>query len=354
MPTWSDPVQLLGAWEATADAMRPSTFLLSYLFSDRYFSDTEEVALDQIGGHRVMSSFSAVDGEGKTLARVGYETKSWTPPALKPNMIVRQPDLFKRLPGERIGGELSADQRAVALKQKDLLVLYGANMRRREWQAGQLLFGASVAMTGDDYQYTLEFTLDTKETLLTTALWSAASTAKPLDDLDKWADSVAEKSGIEVTDCIMGRLAVRAFMNTAQVIAESTKQANRLLAVDPMPAPQYKGATKVGTFRTPMGRMITIWTYSELYDSVTSAGVVTSTPIIPEKQVALFNPTDSFLFAFGAYVDMGQDQPYLFRGEDYPREYMDVKANVRYLEMISRPLPLPKRNNGWFWATVLS
>jgi hypothetical protein len=348
---WFQPRTLLGAWEQTGKRAR--TFLQDMFFSRRFMSSTEHIDMDEVIDNRIMAAFSAVDGSGKTVNRIGFKGHSYTPPALKPRMNMKQLDLMQRMPGESVYDGMKPEEREVALVQRDLLRMSNMNTRRREWMCAQTMFGGTVAMVGDDYSQTLDFGLTMTETLAGNALWSASATATPLDDLERWMLAVLAETGVMPDKCVMAADVAQAFMKCTQVTAEATKMQNVLLRIDPTPLPEYPGATSLGYYKTPTGYLVEVFVYTEYYETVNAAGTVTRAPMVPAGKLVLANPTDSFVLAFGAYTDLSTQPAVTYQVEEYPRQWYDGDTNIRWMELVSRPLTAPTLTNGWYCATVL-
>jgi len=348
---WFQPRTLLGAWQQTGK--RAKTFLQDMFFKQRFMSKTENIDLDEVSENRIMAPFSAIDGAGKTITRPGFNARSYTPPALKPRQNMKQLDLLQRLPGEAIYDGMTPEQRETQLVQQDMLRMHNAIMRRREWMCAQTMFGGQVVMEGDDYKATLDFALTNKETLLTTALWGAPTTAVPLTDIERWMLAVLAETGVMPNKCIMATDVAQKFMLCDQVKAENAKFQNVLLKIDPTPLADYPGAVSLGWYKTPTGYLVEIITYTEYWETVAANGTVTRYPMIPAGQLVLANPDNSFIMAFGAYTDMSTQPAVTYQVEEFPRQWYDGDTNIRWMELVARPLPAPTLTNGWYWATVL-
>ena len=71
----------------------------------------------------------------------------------------------------------------------------------------QLLSSGLIAITANrmDYDYNYKLPATHKDTLLTTAMWSATDTAKPVQDIQKWQDKIEEDTGTKPTRAICTR-----------------------------------------------------------------------------------------------------------------------------------------------------
>lgn len=337
-----EPRTLLGVWEKTKKAQK---FLQSFLFSMVFNSTTEHIDLDEVAKKRIMAPFSSLTGRGTTVSRSGFKMNTYTPPKVAPNTITTAKDLQTRQPGESLYDGLKPEQRDIALVQRDLMMLDDSIVRRIEWMCRELLFSGKIHMVGDDYDETIDFGHTNTETLEGANLWSA-DTADPLGDLGRWALTVAEKTGVIPTSCIMAMDVLAAFLKHPKVQAATDTTRQALLAVQPRTVPE--GGRYVGTYDVPAIGQIDIYTYSEWYEEG-----ATSYKMIPAGQLVMVNPTDSFILAYGAYIDLSTEPARTYAVDRYPRSWYEAGANQRFLEMVSRPLPAPTRTDAWFTATVL-
>jgi hypothetical protein len=102
--------------------------------------------------------------------------------------------VLARLPGERIGGEMSAQDRAAALREGYLFGHQTKIARSVEWQAAQLLQAGSMTLTSPDYpSTTVNFSRTGSHTkaLLTTDRWGETGVSSG-DDFDDWMNIVGE------------------------------------------------------------------------------------------------------------------------------------------------------------------
>lgn len=339
-----EPRTLLGVWEQTKRAQR---FLQTFVFGRIFQSMTEHIDMDEVTSDRPMAPFVSLTGAGKVVGRGGHKRNQYIPPKLAPKIPTTDIDLQSVLPGEPIYGGMSPEERHVALVQRDLMMLDDMNVRRIEWMCAQILFTGKVTMVGDDFSDELDFGFTNTETLGNDVQWNDAA-GDPLGDLGRWGLDVAEDTGVVPNTCIMALDVAKAFRTHSKVVdaLDTTKQA--LLAVQPRTVPG--NGRYIGTYTVPELGPIDMYTYPEWYKA---DGTGTSTPIVPSNKLALFNNEDSFLTAYGAYIDLATAPATVNPVPMYPRSWYEAGPNQRFLELISRPLPAPTRTNAWFVADVL-
>ena len=88
--------------------------------------------------------------------------------------------------------------------------------RRKEWMAAEVLRTGKVTISGELYQ-TVVVDFGRDAALDETGNWADPATSLPLDDLQDWADLIAEKSGSEAHDVVMDIATWKKFRNNDQV-----------------------------------------------------------------------------------------------------------------------------------------
>lgn len=130
----------------------PPSFLLDMFFSQEQRSETEEIYFDTQESKPRISPFVSPLMPGKVVEHEGYSTKSFKPAYVKDKRRFTPDMPFKRMAGERIGGEMTPAQRlekAVAVtlsNQLDCLT------RREEVMASEVLRTGKITVEGDGYE----------------------------------------------------------------------------------------------------------------------------------------------------------------------------------------------------------
>src|SRR5580704_14860950 len=125
---------------------RATTFLLDKFFPNIVTADSEYVSIDIDVGKRRMSPFVSPLVEGKLVEQRRYQTNTFKPAYIKDK---RAPDLRKpvrRMIGERIGGDLSGEEREMANLEAEMTDQVDIVDRRLEWMAAQALATGTVTI----------------------------------------------------------------------------------------------------------------------------------------------------------------------------------------------------------------
>lgn len=197
----------------------PPSFLLDTFFPNVQTSDKEEIFFDVTDSKPRISPFVSPLLPGKVVDGGGYQTKSFKPAYVKDKRRFDANIPYKRMAGEIIGGSLSPAQRyerALATHLKDQL----DNLtRREEVMAAEILRTGKVIVSGNGYPaQTVDFGRDAELTkaLSGSATWDSSG-VNPVDDLEDWAITLQDKSGVVAKTVVMDPQPVQQVGNTGDV-----------------------------------------------------------------------------------------------------------------------------------------
>jgi hypothetical protein len=326
------------------------SFLRETFFSAERTYKTENIDVDvQVKGRRV-APFVNRFAPGKLVERVGFTTSNVAPPCVAMKMPITVQDVSTRVMGEHVYENRDPAARAQALLADDLGELSDMLERRLEMMCRDAIFTLSgnnsrVTATGEDTSLTFDFARNSElniGTLTSTAAWTHAD-SDPIAKIDEWCELYAKITGKVVTDIVFGGTAYRTFLDNTKVKA---KMVNTSLIQTGVVAPQGvpDGARLVGTL---YGGALRMWTYHEWYDDPDNSG--TTTEMVPAKKVMLASRSLRTEVRYGAVQDLTSNDengvPTLVETRALPRSWVVVDPPTRYLELRSRPLPVPIENH---------
>lgn len=126
-------------------------FFLQMFFQRVVTFPTKEIQFDKISKGLKMAPFVSPVVAGRADRQQGGELHSFEPAYVKPKHVVEPSRVIERLPGERLGGELSPAERMDAIRV-DLLEEEDKEItRREEWMAVQAVMEGKVIVKGEDY-----------------------------------------------------------------------------------------------------------------------------------------------------------------------------------------------------------
>lgn len=326
--------------EAVRQMMPVRTFLKDTFFTNERTFDTEYVDVDIVKGKRRMAPFVSPKIAGKVVERQGYRTNTYKAPMINPKIPTTAEQLQKRLAGEALYSGMSPDERAAEQLGRDLAELDEMITRREEWMCAQALFEGKIEIKGEGVDEVIDFGLTNKEALSGNALWNQ-STADPLADLKRWRRAIIKASGINPDIVVMGSDVIDAFLAHQKVQQLLDLRLVDTGQINPQTLPN--GTTYIGRI-AELG--VNIYTYDEWY--LDDDG--TEKPMVPEKTLMMGSTSARFDLLYGAYIDMELGTFDLPR---IPRSWVEKDPSVRWVQLISRPLPVPQYIDSLYVATVL-
>lgn len=321
----------------------PPSFLLDMFFSQELRSDTEEIYFDTQESKPRISPFVSPLMPGKVVEHEGYQTKSFKPAYVKDKRRFTPDMPFKRMAGERIGGEMTLAQRlekAVAVtlsNQLDCLT------RREEVMASEVLRTGKITVEGDGYPaVTVDFGRDASFTKVLAGenTWDKES-VNILDNLEDWAGTIQSKSGVVANTVILEPSAWKIFRNNpfVQKYLDYRRGTNNTLNIDPVILGNEKArfVGNIGDFE--------VWVYNDVYIEND-----TEKKILPENTVLLGSRSGvEGVRCYGAI----KDEQAAFQSTRYfSKSWLENDPAVRWMLLQSAPLIVPYRPNATMCVTI--
>lgn len=136
--------------------------------------------------------------------------------------------------GESIYSNKSPEERAVELLGRDMTELEEAIQRRKEWMAREIILTGAISVQDaeEGVDVEIDFNFTNKTTLVSEALWSAA-TSNPIEDLATWRRAVIKATGKAPTVCIMANDVYQAFKVHPKVNQERQLLTSSTVKIEP-------------------------------------------------------------------------------------------------------------------------
>lgn len=333
-----NPYETRTMLEALRVSKRPKTFLRDLFFSRHVAVDTEKVDIDITKAKRKMAPFVHQLKSGSVMERHGRYMDSYVPAMMKPKTVASSLDWQARQPGEVIYSDMTPEERAAKLFAEDILYLDEVITRREEWMCACALTTGQIVQKGEGIDEVVELPLTTV-TLGASDKWSAA-TGKPLTYLRNARREMAKASGIVPNTAILGKNALDAFLSNTEVQTFSDKNKVLLTEIEPqIPRGELdtQGVIYWGYLRDSA---MYLYTYDEWYEDP-DTGVEGA--MMPDDLVILGNPAARTSLLYGAWTEAIEENNSVVThvGERIPRSWVEKDPSVRYVQMVSRPLPVP-------------
>lgn len=323
----------------------PPSFLLDTFFPNVQTSDKEEIFFDVTDSKPRISPFVSPLLPGKVVDSGGYQTKSFKPAYVKDKRRFDANIPYKRMAGEIIGGSLSPAQRyerALATHLKDQL----DNLtRREEVMSAEILRTGKVIVSGDGYPtQTVDFGRDAELTkaLSGSATWDSSG-VNPVDDLEDWAITLQDKSGVVAKTVVMDPQAWKIFRSntTVQKYLDIRRGTNNTINIDPQIISENEKARYAGSIGD-----FAIWVYNDTY--VDDKG--TTCKLLPEKTVLLGSREG--LEGTRCYGAIHDEKANWTAQRYFTKSWIEEDPSVRWLLLQSAPLVVPYRPNASMCVTI--
>ena len=334
--------------EVVRTAPAISTFFRDTFFTNVKVFPTERVDIDIVKGDRRMAPFVHPRMGGKVIEGAGYSTESFAPPLINPADISTADQFMTRLPGEDLYSGMTPDERAAQQLPDDYNRLNDMATRREEWMAVQAIVNGSIPVVGEGVNAVIDFGLTNKMKLGTAKQWGKDG-AKPLDDLEDWTDKVLINGFTNVDMAIMGKTALRNFLNDAGV--QKMLDNRRITLGEIKPANLPNGVKYIGTLLKPN---LEIYTYSEVYlDDWTDPEKPETKPHIPDNAVILIASHPNYMMAYGLnkYLDDTKTW-HVAQNQRLLRTFVAHQPDRLMMELQTHPLPIPDKADSWLVAEV--
>jgi len=327
---------LLGVYQEL-DPFNP--FLLDLLCQQVVLFEDESISFDKLSSDKKLAPFVSPMVAGKALRASGGNKHAFTPAYVKPKNFLDPKRVVKRLPGEGIGGQLTAGQRRQAIMIDIMDEQRKKIKRREEWMVAQIIQTGKVIVQGEDYPTSeVDFQRDPNLTIDISggaAAWDQ-TTAKPDEDLEDWFALMMAPA----THLVFGRGAYRKFVQNPRIkeLLDTRRGSDTELEMAP--------STQLASFKGRLGGSgPECWTYAGYYNDANGDKQL----FIPDNGVAIISTGSEGLRAYGAILDGEADY---VATEYWPKNWVEKDPGVEQVMTQSAPLPCFLEINGLAFATV--
>lgn len=323
----------------------PPSFLLDTFFPNVQTSDKEEILFDVTDSKPRISPFVSPLLPGKVVDSGGYRTKSFKPAYVKDKRRFDANIPYKRVAGETIGGSLSPSQRYERALATTLTDQLDNLTRREEVMAAEILRTGKVVVSGDGYPaQTVDFGRDSELTkaLSGSATWESSG-VNPLDNLEDWAITIQDKSGVVAKTVVMDPKAWKVFRSnaTVQKYLDICRGTGNSLNIDPSIRSEDVKARYVGAIGD-----FDIYVYNDTY--INDNGETAK--LLPDKTV-LLGSRDG-LEGTRCYGAIHDEKANWTATRYFTKFWLEKDPSVRWLLLQSVPLVVPYRPNASMCVTI--
>lgn len=325
----------------------PSTYILDQFFSEGETFEKEEIEIQTKKGHKPIAPYVNELLPGKVVLRTGFTAQQYKPALVKPMRIITSIDLKVRQAGESLYNPDSPDVRAQKLLAKDVVELADTITQRRGEMASSLMFTGKVVQLGEGVSQELDYDFENIYTLSGTDLFSNPD-ADVQGILAGIKQDVMTKSGRTPRKIFTTFAVGETIMRHPKVIEIAKINNNTVINVGNLNQELLPdGVTYHGYLQ-----QIDLHVYSLTASYTNENGVETS--FVPSGTLAMLPDGKPFEFAYGANLIMGDNGAFQYvKAKVTPQSWTTKEPAARYLQMLSRPFPIPADVNGWAVAKVI-
>jgi len=325
---------------------RPTAWIRDTFFPNGFQSDSEEIAFDKLKRRRNVAPFVSPLVPGRERAIRGRQTTTFTPAYVKPKNTIRPGEGFRRRPGERIGGEMSAEDRYLQTVTDTLFDQDDEITRREEIMAAEALKSGKITVSGEDYE--TQVVDYARKAELTVALTGAnrwgENGVKVRTSIRDWGTRVAKASGGAATEIILGAEAAELLQTDEEMrqLLDNRRQADGVMQLGPIAA---GSEDMVAVYLGSVGQF-NYWQYTQLFQDDAGNDI----EVWPSYGVGVVSPSQLQGFmAHGAIQDTGARLAPLSR---FAKMWEQQDPSATMLMTQSAPLPVPGDANASLFALV--
>lgn len=326
----------------------PSTggFFTKTLFKENKPIEGTKVDLDFRKGKRKILPFVSENSPATVIQKKGFITSEAETPLIKPADVTTIKDLKTREFGEALYGNKTMQERAVEQLTDVAMDFNEQANRTKEWMAAQAITTGKIPVKGEGVDYTIDFQFTNKVALTGDKKWSNAA-ANPLEDISKWINQVQLTGGRTPNICVMDNDAYEAFISNPKTKEILDIRNMELASIKPT---QLDENVTYGGYIARYN--LSIYIYNEYYidpkDNVEK-------PLVPSGTVILASTNARNIIFYGELVviDDNSNDFVSYITEKIFRSYTTKNPDRRYLELQTRPLPIPTEVDSWLVASIL-
>ena len=330
--------------------LKMPSYFYQGIFATQFLSQSDTIIFDDVyQDMRGIAKYVLPSVVSKANRNKSFDVKAFTPAYLKEKDAIEafSPVLQGRMAGEQIGGSMSPEQRAQAIRAYQLRMHRWKVENRIEQMCAEALKTGKLAISGDQYgNVTVDFNRDASLTVATLGAqkWNSAG-VNPLDSIATYRDKAYEVGNAVIDTLIMGKGAFASFYkymadkDRSHLFKNDFRGSN--MTMNLLHAGDVRGVERVAQFTSTDGATLEIYVDNRFYTDVdgTAKRYVEDSAVIGLDSTAFVG-----VQAFGAIKDHdGMQAVRMFH-----KEFRTDEPSVDYLLTQSAPLPIVLTPNKTF------
>ena len=324
------------------------TFFKRRFFSNAVTFPTETVSFEFYESKRRLAPYVNPRIGSETIARDGYDVKTYTTPYLAPNRVITNDDLFQKSLGEpEWNSGVTPDERAAKLAAEDVMYLQDMITRTEEFMCSRVKQDGKLIMKGYGVNEVVDYGFENIVTLDSADRWT------PTFDIMGQLSSVARemrKDGVNPDMLILGSAAVDMLLKNERYLKLLD---NRRVEIGEIKFSELEdGVNYIGRIIVP-GASFDIYSYEEYFrdeSDLDSAGEPKLKPLVDPETVIIQSSREKNSMLYGAVIQIDKRTEAFVRrvGEYMPRTWITENPSQKFIEIASRPLPMPHDLKSWY------
>lgn len=323
--------------------------MLAMYFPTTMTFPTQEVMFEKVNKDVPMAAFVSPMSSGKPRKRKGSFTTSFQPAYIKATDTVDPSENLRRRPGEAIGGELSPEERRLALKFDLLQDQEKSILQRLEVMCTDMMYDGACIIQGEDYPTQhVDFGRRDENTITLSgaAKWDTVDpeTYDPTVDIETWA----ENSKAAGSNLIFDKAGWAKFISFKAVRDKrDTTQRGETTSIQTGPTIKRTAVEKSFQYKGMFGEYA-LWVYSgEVMDLNGTKKTLART-----KTLLIAPSSGEGTMAYGAIIDAEANAMGVVETDRYPSNWFTKNPSVEWLQTQSSPVPVPDNVDNYVTVTL--
>ena len=323
------------------------TFFRRRFFSNTLTFPTEKVSWEFYEGKRRLAPYVSPRLGSETIARDEYSLKTYTAPLIAPNRVITNDTLAQKLLGEATWNSgMTPEDRAAKIAAQDIMDLQDTISRREEFMCARVKQDGKLVIKGRGVNEVVDYGFEN------ITLVDAADRWTPTFDIMGQLSTISRemsKDGINPDMLILGSDAADMMLRNERYLKLLD---NRRVEIGEIkPSELEGGITYLGRIIVP-GATFELYSYTEWYPDTTDLdtdGQPKLKPLVDPETVIIQSSREKNSMLYGSITQVDKSGNFVTHMGDYvPRTWFTENPSQKFVEISSRPLPMPHDLKSWY------
>ena len=335
MRDYYDPKFLAGVIRKTPPLR---TFFRNRFFKNTITFPTQTVSFEFFEAERRLAPFVNERIGSETIGRDGYEVKTYEPPLIAPNRVITNDTLAQKLLGEAVWNSgITPEERAMKIAAQDIIDLQDTITRREEYMCARVKQDGKLDITGTGLNAVVDYGFTNIIHVAAADRWTTSS------DIVEQLGNIAwdmSKDGVNADLLILGRDAGNMLLKNEKFLKLLDNR--RVEMGEIKPSELEDGVSYLGRLIVP-GAAFELVMYNEHYKD--EKGKLK--PLVDPETVIIQSSREQNSMLYGAVTFLNNNEFVTSMAEYTPRTWCENNPSQKFIEIRSKPLPMPHDLNAW-------